>query len=1081
MKLSHRSFGGTFLHIAILLVLAFFPFKTVHALESYEINSKILSKDSNIFPEWINDEENPWIFSNDSTYISTPAHTGTNFITTISIKFYSEYEVYVSYNESHWSYTGFSVRFDGEEDYPVVYNGYKLPAGEHQIDFEANLGYTDHWARINSITLREFKPLESTCLAEDSMPLTFENDPDNPWMAYDGYIRSMCNTADHRSFISTTFTIDELSIFSWEFLNRWSGTWPSALVYINDELYQDVHDRNQKDWYNNSVVLYPGTYTIKFGNWHQYKEDSYTQIRNVRLSQNWIEANLSAPGELGVRLLHSLNGKNLQDAELVKIKGSLNADDWKTIGQLTNIKAVDFTETDITSIPANAFQNTSLSTVMMPETVSEIGDGAFIGTKCYEINIPASVETIGNQAWERTPIAHINFAENSKLKKIGKNAFYQTKLIEFIMPNTVKDSYSVTDEWRILYDCDELIKVHLSDSLTTVPRETVWGCDKLAEANIPACATSIGYEAYAGNNMETIIIPELISSIGQQAFYNSHRVKKVVLNSNVNNIDGTFNGCTTIDTIIVASPTPPTIKSDPFNKADKTNVTLIVPDFAIDSYRTDSYWYNFTNTVAGDEASLRDYWTLRGKLTLDNNHLMQGSPSVEMMTGSTLTILDDAAQNFNEFTYQTQESSPASFLSRSNNLNANSLTTKFYVAEANKWFFFSPVCDINMADISYPSSDSWVIRYYDGARRASEDTSSGNWINVSADGKLMRGQGYIIQATAAGWLNMPVTPENHTDFFGSNEATLPLVDNVCENQANTGWNFVANTYPCYYDAYYMDVQSPLTVWTGSTYRAYVPNDGDNLMLRPMQPFFVQKTAADMTATMPLAGRSVNSSTSRAPRVERYAANPNRNILNLELKKVGKEEADDYTRIVINEDASFGYELNCDASKFMSMDAEIAQMFSFGLENQPMAINERPYGDGNVALGFYFPKSGETFSITATRSDRQAWIYDAHTGLEQDLTEGDYVFTAAKTGYDYNRFSIRFSPSASGVDCIDNTPTQVSSGKGFISIKAPESASVAVYASDGTVVANMVGASVINVSAGVYVVKVNEESFKTIVK
>ncbi|MCM1489879.1 MAG: leucine-rich repeat domain-containing protein [Muribaculum sp.] len=664
--------------------------------------------------------------------------------------------------------------------------------------------------------------------------------------------------------------------------------------------------------------------------------------------------------------------------------------------------------------------------------------------------------------------------------------------------------------WNIFENCYNLKKLHLSEGLTVVPFSMAYGCSSLEDVNIPKNSTiieerafyntkslksielpeslySINLGSFRNSGIESLMIPKNVASIGQYAFADCENLKNIVLNSHCHDMDYTLSNCTSLESVELPCATPPSITNDPFSGLTKSNIKLIIPDFAKVAYGIDNYWCNFTNQSVGDEASKQDYWAIRGNLTLDKDKKMQGTPSVEIFTGGSLTLDTDLNQSFNDFTYYTKETKPATFLNKSSSITANSLTTRYYVETADKWFFFSPVCDVNMSDVTYPNSESWIIRYYDGERRGTQNTNSGNWKNVPSDGVLRRGQGYIIQAKATGWLNMPVTKENQNIFFDQKELTMSLANNPSESEVNAGWNFVSNPYPCYYDVYFMNMQAPITVWTGSTYRAYALNEGDNgddtYVLRPMQPFFVQKSSADLTAVMPLVGRQVNTTInhSRAPKPNTTEANPLRNLLNLELIKNGSDEADDYTRVVINEQASMDYERACDASKFMSMDATVAQFFTLGEDETPMAINERPYDNGNVALGVYFPEAGETFTITATRSDRQTWIYDAETGIEQDLTEGDYTFMVNKTGYDYNRFSIRFSPVTNAVEKTENVKVKVNAGAGYISVVASEDANVSVYGTDGRVVASCMGSNNFTVPAGVYVIRVDGQTFKTIVK
>ncbi|MBP3537311.1 MAG: leucine-rich repeat protein [Muribaculaceae bacterium] len=907
------------------------------------------------------------------------------------------------------------------------------------------------------------------------------------WITDNGFIRS--NTQDIEgeasSKISTTFTIDKVSVFSFEIRNRTLYDEYEAKVYLDGALYGTCTATN---WQFSSVVLYPGTHTVEFEN-RQFSysdyDESITEIRNVRLDQTWYVANLTKPGEFALRLIEALDGKNLQDAELVKINGTMNSDDWSAIKQLTGVMAIDFTGTDITEIPAQGMYGLSrLNTVMLPETLTKIGNEAFRGTNFYQITVPASVEYIGSTVWDDTPLRYITFAQGSKLTGIGRYVFRGTKLTEFVM------SDAVTEIGEYLFSgCKSLRRLHLSDNLTEVPEYVAYGCDSLSEVNIPLKATSIGDYAFYRTALRSLDIPASVKTLGSNFAAYCYLLKEVTLPPDCSSLDGCFNGCTALEKVVIPCATPPSITSDPFYGVAKENLRVLVPDFALAAYKTNIYWYQFTSLQPGDEASVRDYWAIRGNLTLDGSHAMQGTPSVEIMTNSSLVMESDAAQGFDTFTYNTSESAPASFLSRSNTVTANKLESRFYVSSANKWFFFSPVTDVNMSDVTFPASDSWVIRSYDGARRASENSTSGNWITVPADGTLHRGEGYIIQATATGWLNMPAATTEHEKFFGANVVTLPLADNTCETAENAGWNFVANPYPSYYDIYYINMQAPITVWTGSTYRAYSLNDADRgddtFVLRPMQPFFVQKSSTDLTASMPLTGRQTDATIdrTRAPRRE-ATVDPDRLKLNLEILRADSEEADDYTRIVVNDAAKMDYETRCDASKFMSLDATVAQIYSIGGKEHPMAINERPYADGNVALGVYLPEKGKTYTISARRADCRAWLYDALTGIEHDLTLGDYVFVADKAGTDNSRFTVRLAPVTTAVEDLDATPVKVTGNAGCITVSAPADSHIAVYATDGRVVTSMDaenGAAEIPAAAGVYVVKVNDRTFKTIVK
>lgn len=1133
-------------HLAMLLaVLCGFAAANAQ-LSSDEINEAILVEGS-VPVKWTNDAEHPWYVASDEngTYLRTPEKEGDpSFNSTLTFTYSSSYPTEITLQWRLYYYNNGSISFvvDGEEKGRTRWtdwtdrlddNLYSLiiPAGSHtvQIISESENGYLEdyYYSGIRNLRVWECKDLESACLKDGSLPITFDNDTDNIWITENGYIRSpRIGYQELTSKISTTITIDRPSLFSFDMRNIRNYVWSSnCTAYIDGVSFATS---GSYDWSNHSVVLSPGSHVIEFVHWqNEYDSHEYngSEIRNVRLDQTWYNVSLNNPGELAVKILQALEGKNLQDAELVKINGSLNSDDWSIIRQLSGAKAIDLTGSTITEIPDEGMRGLSvLSTVMLPSTLKKIGNWAFYeDANFYQVEIPASVEEIGWRAWQRTPLRYINFASDSRLRRIGHCAFSETNLLEFIMPNTVTEAgryedevgpyYDYYREWNILTECQSLKKLHLSEGLTVVPRGVAYRCTALEEVNIPAKATAIEREAFTDTRIKSIHIPETVTSIGYQAFAFSdlesldipaavssygerfaeycHNLKEVKLSSHCWNMNYDFNNCTSLTKVTLPCATPPTIYSycDPFYEINKSGVELFVPDFAVEAYKADPYWYQFTNIKASDDASINDYWAIRGNLTLDANHVIQGSPTVEMMEGGILILDANSSQNINGLVFNTSESNPSAFLSRSNDVKVSRAESRFYVPERDHWYFFSPVTDVKMSDVKYPATESWVIRYYDGARRASENSTSGNWINVPSDGTLKSGQGYIIQAREAGWLYLSAANSTETaKFAGSNQVTFELADNTCETEANAGWNFVANPYPTYYDIYYIDMQAPITIWDGNTYRAYSLNDGDRgddtFVLRPMQPFFVQKSSADLKTGMPLVGRQVNTTVNRSRAPRPVVVDENRNKLNLELFCNDNETADDYTRVVLNEAASMAYETVRDASKFMSMNAEVAQLYTLGIDGHPMAINERPYEDGNVPLGVLLPATDRTYRIAALRADRKAWLYDSETGIEQDLTDGDYIFTASKTGIDNKRFSIRFAPSVNAVEGMETTAIKVNGNVGSISVTAPANATVAVYGTDGSVIATATadnGSLEFAVAGGVYVVKVNGESFKTIVK
>ena len=217
----------------------------------------------------------------------------------------------------------------------------------------------------------------------------------------------------------------------------------------------------------------------------------------------------------------------------------------------------------------------------------------------------------------------------------------------------------------------------------------------------------------------------------------------------------------------------------------------------------------------------------------------------------------------------------------------------------------------------------------------------------------------------------------------------------------------------------MGFSAPITVWTGSTYKAYSIAD-DDFVLRPMQSFFVQKPDAVDKIVFGKSGRQLLSTvTSHAAAGAKGLGQEGciRRIYNLQITADGSETADE-TRVVLNDDANMGYEMECDASKFMSLNADVPQLYTTDTDGNAYAINERPKQNGIVALAYYAGEDGQ-YTISAKRADSAIQLIDNEEEKTIDLNEGDYTFYSEATdGVNTTRFTLKLDMgSATAIDGV----------------------------------------------------------------
>jgi hypothetical protein len=1032
-----------------------------------------------------NDDTYPWTIDGDAVKNGNIGIESSASV--LSMQYTSTLRTEVSFDwRCYNSYGALYLYVDGvatDSIYHYSYKDYKyktirlyLDPGQHIIVFRSsndNYASTSYFSNVKNVRVKTFSTIENAVLTADSKPLTFNNNGAWPWTIEDGYIQNTnYNHRNSTSAFSTTFTIDKPSKLSFTcrmgYDNDFSSSYNSEHTLrfvVNGTAYEELHHVATFTKY--SVVLEPGTYTAEWQDiMGEVEANLFSQIKDIELSDTWIEADLSQAGTLGVEVLYLVNV--LSDVEMLKVKGAMNSADWATIKQMTNLVAIDLSEASFAALPNSAFDGmTTVRSVKLPEGITSIGYYAFRGTRITDITIPNSVTSIDYGAFISTPVRSVTFGQASSLQFIGYQAFYGCQsLTEFIMPNTVTDFGDSRGDCEVFQGCTNLTRIHFSEALTTIKDEVCYNCSSLSEIelpqnlkvigndafsrcpelrsiDLPAGLEEIGNYAFATTGLDSLFLPVKLTKLGNSAFQYCSNLKYVELPSYVEQYYSTFYNCPSLQTIVSRSATPPAVYSDPFsgNCPAKSTLTLKVPSFAVVNYKLDSYWYQFGSIVEGDDI---DYWKISSLLSLANNRRMNGTPDIDLYFGGQLTVGGSAPMPVGQFQLFVNESNPGALVNSCDAMTANKAATRFS-ADANKWYFLTPLYDVALADIQVSNEASYVFRYYDGQNRAANGTGA-SWKNVDT-GKLNGGQGYIFQCNKACEITFPANATGGQQLLTTSDVTRSLSAYVSEVSANKNWNYVGNPYPCYYDIYYMDFSAPITVWTGSTYKAYSIAD-DEFALRPMQSFFVQKPAAVDNIVFHKEGRQLTAEINHmAARAYRSQTQANRFFFNLQL--LGDELSDE-TRVVVNSEASLSYELECDASKFMSFESAVPQLFTLDAEGNGYAINERPLDNGQVRLAYYVGQAG-FYTITASRAEGDVYLYDAQTGKTVNLSEQDYTFHSdATNGNNTTRFVLTFKVNS-------NETTSISED---FCVKNEKTAAAPVY--------NLKGQRVVKATKGVFV-------------
>ena len=238
----------------------------------------------------------------------------------------------------------------------------------------------------------------------------------------------------------------------------------------------------------------------------------------------------------------------------LNIRGVLNDVDFLFIYRMMpKLRYLNIAEVNITALPTQAFyKSTNVENLILPNTLTTIGEEMFYHSALKTIVIPESVETIERAAFCGCENLS-SFEIPANVKTIGDGAISMSALTSIKIPTNVE---TIGNE--AFSDCESLTSIEILANVKTIGNNVFSLCKSLKTVDMSACTQ--------------------VETIGQYAFYKDSELRLFK----------------------IGTGTPPTCWTDAFKGINPYSV-LKVPSGCADAYKAASGWKNFASITGLDE------------------------------------------------------------------------------------------------------------------------------------------------------------------------------------------------------------------------------------------------------------------------------------------------------------------------------------------------------------------------------------------------------------------------------------------------------------------------------------------------
>ena len=265
---------------------------------------------------------------------------------------------------------------------------------------------------------------------------------------------------------------------------------------------------------------------------------------------SYLKSAIVPSGDLGASAFPNLG--NLETVILGNGVTSIGSSAFGYSNKITSIEIPD----SVTSISSACFVGcTSLANVTISNSVTSIGASAFAScTALTNVTIPENVTSIGSGAFGGcNNITHLSIL--GKADGLAYNTFSASidSLKSVVLGSDNVDNGLATIPNQFCYGADNLEKITIKGSMTSIAEASFMNCPKLTSVNIANGVTSIETAAFREcTKLTSLTIPNSVTSIGNAVFYGCTSLTSLIIPESVTTLgSGALDGCSSLSELTI--------------------------------------------------------------------------------------------------------------------------------------------------------------------------------------------------------------------------------------------------------------------------------------------------------------------------------------------------------------------------------------------------------------------------------------------------------------------------------------------------------------------------------------------------